>query len=74
MFEKPGRCNVLESEIEKIRHLRTKMIPVVVIALDFIKKGTKEFLDEIPGSLSQNKNTKNVVNSTAHVLRRALSI
>ena len=29
--------------------LKTKIIPVVIGALDMIKKGTQKFIDQIPG-------------------------
>ena len=43
----------LEIEIERIWHLKPKLIPVVVGALGTIKKGTEEYLQQIPSLESQ---------------------
>ena len=39
-----------------------------------IKKGCQSHLDNIPGNLSLQEIQKIVLTSTAHILRRALSI
>ena len=74
VFEKLSKYKDLETEIEKMWHLKTKTLPVVVGALGLIRKGTADFIDRIPGSPSLSEVQKIVLNSTAHVLRRALSI
>ena len=53
---------------------KTTTIPVVVGALGLIKKGTNAFIERIPGSPSFQEVQKIVLNSTAHVLGRALSL
>ena len=55
-------------------HLRARTIPVVIGALGLVKKGTKEFLDKIPGNPSLQEIQKIVLSGRAHVLRKALSI
>ena len=48
-FEKLSKYKDLEIEIGKMWHLRARNIPVVIGALGLVKKGTKGFLDKIPG-------------------------
>jgi len=73
-FEKLSKYKDLEIEVGKMWHLKTTTIPVVVGALGLIKKGTNAFIEKIPGSPSLQEVQKIVLNSTAHVLRRALSL
>jgi hypothetical protein len=73
-FEKLSKYKDLEIEVEKMWHLKTCTIPVIVGALGLIKKGAKEMINKIPGNPSLEEVQKIVLNSTAHVLRRALSI
>ena len=74
VFEKLSKYKDLEVEVQKMWHLKTKTLPVVVGALGLIKKGTQDFLDQIPGKPSLQEVQKIVLNSTAHILRRTLSI
>ena len=74
VFEKLSKYKDLEIEIEKMWQLKTTTIPVVVGALGLIKKGTIDYLKKIPGEPSLSEIQKIVLNSTAHILRRALSI
>ena len=53
--------------------MKTKTIPVIVGALGMIKKGTQKYVNEIPGN-SLAEIQKIVLNSTAHILRRTLSL
>ena len=73
-FEKLSKYKDLEIEIGKMWHLRARTIPVVIGALGLVKKGTKEFLDKIPGNPSLQEIQKIVLSGTAHVFRKALSI
>ena len=54
--------------------LKTKIIPMVIGALEMIKKGTQIFIDQIPGKPSLQEVQKIVLTSTAHMLRKVLSI
>ena len=54
--------------------LKTKIIPMVIGALEIIKKGTQIFIDQIPGKPSLQEVQKIVLTSTAHMLRKVLSI
>ena len=48
--------------------LKTSIIPIVVGALGLVKQGTEKHLEKIPGK------QKIVRTSTAHILRKALSV
>ena len=43
-------------------------------ALGMIKKGTQKYVNEIPGNLSLAEIQKIVLSSTAHIVRRTLSL
>ena len=64
----------LEIEVTKMWKLRTKTIPVVIGALSMIKKGSQNLIDQIPGKLSIQEMQKIVVTSSAHILRKVLSM
>ena len=64
----------LEIEIEWMWHLKPTLTPVVVEALGTVKKGTNKYLQQIPGKPSLTEIQKIVVTSTAHILRKGLSI
>ena len=73
-FGKISKYKDLEIEIERMWHLKPKLIPVVVGALGTVKKGTNKYLEQIPGKPSLTEIQKIVLTSTAHILRKALSI
>jgi len=73
-FEKLSKYKDLEIEVNKMWHLKTKTVPVIVGALGMIKKDTQKHLQRIPGKLNLSEIQKIVLTSTAHILRRALSI
>ena len=73
-FEKLSKYKDMEIEIAKMWKMKTKTIPVIVGALGMIKKGTQKYVNEIPGNLSLAEIQKIVLNSTAHILRRTLSL
>ena len=64
----------LEIEVTKMWKLRTKTIPVVTGALSMIKKGSQNLIDQIPSKLSIQEMQKIVVTSSAHILRKVLSM
>ena len=49
----------LEIEIEKMWHLKTTTVPVILIALGIIKKETNKHINKIPGSPSLYEIQKN---------------
>ena len=73
-FEKLSKWKDLEIEIAKNWKMKTKTIPVIEGALGMIRKGTHKYLNEISGNLSLIEIQKIVSNSTAHILRRTLSL
>ena len=54
--------------------MKTKTIPVIVRPIGMIKMGTQTYVNEIPGNLSLAEIKKIVLNSTAPILRRTLSL
>ena len=72
-FEKLSKYKDLENKITKMWKMKTKTIPVIVGALGMIKKGAQKDVNEIPGN-SLAEIQKIVTNSTAHILRRTLSL
>ena len=52
--------------------MKTKTTPVAARALEMIKKGTQKYVNEIPGTFAEIQKIE--LNSTAHILRRTLSL
>ena len=73
-FEKLSKYKDLEIEVEKLWHMKTVTIPVVIGALDMIKKGTEKHLEKIPESPNLGEQQKITLTGTAHILRKTLSI
>ena len=73
-FQKLSKYKDSEIEVTKMWKLKTKIIPAVTGALGMIKKGTQNFIDQIPGKTSLQGILKIVLTSTAHILRKVLSI
>ena len=57
-----------------MRGLKTTTVPVVVEALGTIKKDIENYSNKIPGNINIHELQKITVLSTAHLLRRVLSI
>ena len=64
----------LKIEIGKTWKMKTKTIGVIVGALGMITNGTQNYVQEISGNLSLDEFQKIVLNSTAHILTRTLSL
>ena len=73
-FEKISKYKHLEIETAKMQKMNTKTIPVIVGTLSMIKKGTQKNANKIPGNLSLAESQIIVLNSTAHILKRTLSL
>ena len=58
-YDEISRYKDLEIEIEKIWHLKTTIVPVIVGALGIIKKGTDKHINKIPDSPGLYKIQKN---------------
>lgn len=54
--------------------IRTKTIPVVIGTLGMINNGTQNFINQIPGKSSPQEIQEIVLTSTAHMLRKVLSV
>ena len=74
VFEKKSKYTDLVIEINKMWHTTTKIVPVVIGALGMIRKGTNDYISQIPGNVELSELQKITLNSTAHTLRRALSM
>ena len=73
-FEKLSKYKDLEMEVEKLWHMKTVTIPVVIGALGMIKKSTEKHLEKIPGSQNLGEMQKTTLSGTTHILRKTLSI
>ena len=73
-FDKLSKYKDLEIEIGRMWNLKATTVPVIVGALGMIKKGCQKHLDKIPGQPQLQKIQQIVLTSTAHILRKTLSI
>ena len=67
-FQKFSKYKDLEIEVTEMWKLMTKTIPVVIGALGMTKKGTQNFIDQIPGKPSFQEMQKIVLTSTSNIL------
>ena len=73
-YEKVSKYKDLEIEIQKMWHLKTAVIPVVIGALGMIKRKSEDHIKQIPGNPCLQELQKIVLNGTAHLLRHVLSM
>ena len=73
-FDKLSKYKDLQIEMERMWHLKTTVIPIVVGALGMVKRGIHNHLKSLPGEPRLQEIQKIVLTSTAHILRKALSI
>ena len=73
-YEKDSKYKDLENEIQKMWHLKTTVIPVVIGSLGMIKRKSEDHIKQIPGNPCLQELHKIVLNGTAHSLRRVLSM
>ena len=73
-YEKLSKYKDLEIEVQRMWNLKTTTVPVIVGALGMVKKGTQKHLDKVPGNPCLQEIQKIVLTSTAHILRKALSV
>ena len=74
VMEKLSKYKDLEIEIERMWGMKTTTIPVVIGALGVIKKGSNEYIRQIPGKIKIRELQKTTLLGTAHILRKVLSI
>ena len=72
--EKLSKYKDLEIKVEKLWHMKTVTIPVVIGALGMIKKGTEKHLEKIPWSPNLAEMEKIALTGTAHIRRKTLSM
>ena len=72
--EKLNKYKDLEIEVERMWGLKTTTIPVVIGALGTIKKVIENYINKLPGNINIHELQKITLLSTAHLLRRVLSI
>ena len=72
-FQKLSKYKDLEIEVTKMWKLNTKTISVLIAALGMIKKGAQNFIDQITGKPSVQEMQKQVLTSTAQILRKVPS-
>jgi len=53
-------------------NVRTKIVPVIIVALGTIKKGSDQNLQLLPGHLSAIELQKITPMSTVHIIRKVL--
>ena len=73
-YEKLAKNKDLEIEINRMWQLRTITLPIVVGALGMLKKGSSDLIDQIPGKSNICEVQKIAPTSTAHLLRKFLSM
>ena len=54
--------------------MKAKTIPAVIGALELIKKGLEEYIQQIPGNIKMHELQRITLLGTSHILRKALSI
>ena len=69
-IEKVSKYKDLEIEVEKLWHMKTVRVPVMIGGLGMIKKGNTE--KQKPGSWNLAEMQKIALTGTAHILRRNL--
>ena len=71
IVEKLSKYEDLEIEIERMWRMKTTTVPVV---LEAIKKGTEQFIKNIPGNIRLQELQKATLLGTAHILRKVLAV
>ena len=74
VYEKVSKYKDLEIEIQKMWYLKTTVIPVVIGALGMIKRKSEDRIKQIPGNPCLQELQKIVLNGTARLLQRVLSM
>ena len=72
IFEKLSKYKDLEIEVTKMWHL--KETTVVIGALGMVAKAASNYVSQIPGTPSLTELQKITLMSTAHILRKVLSM
>ena len=70
--EKILNCKDLITEIQRLRNMKAKVIPVVTGATGTISKSLRQFLSNMLGKQDIKELQKKVILGTAHILRKVL--
>ena len=62
----------LTVEIQRMRNVKTKVIPVIIGATGTISKSFRKYVSNIPGKHEVKELQKTAILGTAHVLRKVL--
>ena len=73
-FDNMSKYKDLEIEISRMWKSKAIALPVITGTLGMIKKGCQSHLDKIPGQTQLQEIQKIVLKSTAHILRKTLSV
>ena len=68
-----SKCKDFEIEVSKMWKMKTTTLPVVIGALEVIKKGMILTVEKIPGTIHIEELQKIALMGTAHILRKVLS-
>jgi hypothetical protein len=81
----PGDRNVIQKEAEKILkykdltieiqlmwNVKTRVIPVIIVATGIISKSFRKYVSTIPGHHKVKELQKTAILGTAHILRKVL--
>jgi len=84
-FANSGDINVIKKEAEKILtyidltmeiqrmwNIKTKVIPVIIVATGTISKSFRKYVSNIPGNYEVKELQKTAILGTAHILREVL--
>ena len=72
--EKKSKYKDLELEIQRMWHMKTVVIPVVVGALDTVKKGMVENIKKVSERATMTEIQKICMLGSARILRNVLSV
>ena len=73
-FKDLSKYKYLQIKVERLKQLKTSIIKIVVRVLRLVKKWTAKHFEKIPGKQNLAEIQKIELTSSAHILRKALSI
>jgi len=66
-------CKDLTIEIPRMWNVKTKVIPVIIVATGTISKSFRKYVSNIPGNHEVKELQKTTILGTAHILRKVLT-